>query len=265
MNKRELLDRFARDGDQRLLLARVLDQQQRADQRGVPTHTGVLSPAVQAVSADLRMAAAPRQGVLFGGYPEAERKLWAFLPDWLEEETWQESEDCPVCALEVKVSAMASLAHRDYLGSLMGLGLTREKIGDILITETGAQVLVLRETLPILLAQWEKAGRYPVKLREIPLSDLSPAKGEVKKIRDTVATLRLDAVLASGFSISRSRAADLIRGGRVMVNHRPCEKADKILEEGDTLSCRGLGKCVLTEVGGTSKRGRIILGLERYL
>ena len=265
MNKRELLDRFARDGDQRLLLARVLDQQQRADQRGVPTHTGFLSPAEQAVSADLLMAAAPRQGVLFGGYPEAERKLWAFLPDWLEEETWQESEDCPLCALEAKVSGMASLTHRDYLGSLMGLGLTREKIGDILITETGAQVLVLRETLPILLAQWEKAGRYPVKLREIPLSDLSPARGEVKKIRDTVATLRLDAVLASGFSISRSRAADLIRGGRVMVNHRPCEKADKILEEGDTLSCRGLGKCVLTEVGGTSKRGRIILGLERYL
>ena len=75
MNKRELLDRFARDGDQRLLLARVLDQQQRADQRGVPTHTGFLSPAEQAVSADLLMAAAPKQGILFGGYPEAERKL----------------------------------------------------------------------------------------------------------------------------------------------------------------------------------------------
>lgn len=262
MNKRELLDRFARDGDQRLLLARVLDQHQRAEQRGVPTHTGFLSPAEQAQSADLLMAA-HAQGVLFGGYPDAERKLWAFLPDWLDEETWQEGEDCPVCALDVTVPA--DLTHRDVLGSLMGLGLTREKIGDILIREGGAQVLVLAETLPILLAQWEKAGRYPIKLRPIPLSDLTPSQGEVREIRATVAAPRLDAVLAAGFSIPRSRAADLIRGGRVMVNHRPLEKPDKTVEEGDTLTCRGLGKCVLTSLGGTSKKGRTILTLNRYI
>lgn len=265
MNKRDLLDRFARDGEQRLLLARVLDQQQRAEQRGVPTHTGFLSPAEQAQSADLLMAAAPRQGVLFGGYPDAERKLWGFLPDWLEEDLWKEEEDCPICALQVTVPPMASLTHRDYLGSLMGLGLTREKIGDILISEDGAQVLVLRETLPILLSQWEKAGRYPVKLREIPLSDLTPSVGEIKKVHATAASLRLDAVMASGFSIPRGRAAELIRGGRVMVNHRPCEKADKLVEAGDVLTCRGLGKCVLTAVGGTSRRGRTILELDRYL
>lgn len=265
MNKRELLDKYARDGEQRLLLARVLDQQQRAQQRGIPTHTGFLSPAEQAQSADLLMAAAPGQGVLFGGYPDAERKLWAFLPDWLEEETWREGEDCPLCALEVRAPEMASLTHRDYLGSLMGLGLTREKIGDILLTETGAQVLVLRETLPILLSQWEKAGKYPVRLAELPLSALTPSQGEVKQVRATVATVRLDAVLAAGFSIPRSRAAELIRAGRVMVNHRPCEKADKTLEAGDVLTCRGLGKCVLTQVGGTSRRGRIILELDRYI
>lgn len=88
MNKTDLLDRFARDGESRLLLARILDQQQRAQQRSIPTHTGFLSPAQQAESADLLMAAAPGQGLLHGGYPDAERKLWAFLPDWLEEEVW---------------------------------------------------------------------------------------------------------------------------------------------------------------------------------
>ena len=72
-------------------------------------------------------------------------------------------------------------------------------------------------------------------------------------------------VAAAGFSIPRSRAAELIRGGRVMVNHRPCGKADKAVEAGDVLTCRGLGKCVLREIGGTSKRGRTILELERYL
>ena len=145
MRKTELLDKYARDGDSRLLLARVLDQWQRAEQRGVPTHTGFLSPAEQAVSADLLMAAAPGQGILAGGYPDAERRLWAFLPDWLEEETWQQGEECPLCALEVKTPLGAGLTHRDYLGSLMGLGLTREKLGDILLSQQGAQVVVLRE------------------------------------------------------------------------------------------------------------------------
>ena len=265
MNKTELLDRFARDGEERLLLARVLDRQSRAEQRGVPAHTGFLSPAEQAVSADLLMAAAPGRGVLFGGYPDAERKLWGFLPDWLDEETWRESEDCPVCALAVSVPPRAELTHRDYLGSLMGLGITREKIGDILLTEGGAQVLVLRETLPILLDQWEQTGRYPVTLTPIPLDRLTPAPGEVRHIRATAASLRLDAVLAAGFSIPRSRAAELIRGGRVMVDHRPREKGDRPVEPGAVLTCRGLGKCVLTAAGGTSRRGRIVLEFDRYI
>ena len=165
----------------------------------------------------------------------------------------------------MKTPKGTKLTHRDYLGSLMGLGITREKIGDILIGETGAQVIVLRETLPILLAQWEKAGRYPVTLTPLPLDQLTPTPGETKEVRATVASVRLDAVVSAGFSIPRSRAAELIKGGRVMVNHRPCEKADKVVEAGDVLTCRGLGKCVLTEIGGTSKRGRTILTIQRYL
>ncbi len=265
MNKTELLDRFARDGEERVLLARILDRQRQGEQRGIPTHTGFLSPAEQADSADLLMAAAPGRGILFGGYPGAERKLWAFLPDWLEEEAWQAGDDCPVCALSVTVPPMADLSHRDCLGSLMALGLTREKLGDILLTETGAQVLVLRETLPILLSQWERAGRWPVTLKPIPLTDLTPAPGEVRHLRATAASLRLDAVLAAGFSLSRSRAGELIRAGRVEVDHRPCGKADRTVEAGAVLTCRGLGRCVLTDAGGTSRRGRIVLEFDRYL
>lgn len=99
----------------------------------------------------------------------------------------------------------AGLTHRDYLGSLMGLGLTREKLGDILLSQQGAQVVVLREVLPILLSQWEKVGRYPVRLTPIPLAQLRPVPGERKQIRATVASPRLDAVAAAGFSIPRSR------------------------------------------------------------
>ena len=127
------------------------------------------------------------------------------------------------------------------------------------------QVVVLREAAPILLSQWEGAGRYQASLAEIALDRLSPKPPQVKTIRDTVATPRLDAVAAAGFSLSRGKAAALIASGKVSLNHRECLKADRPVAEGDVLTCRGLGKCVVTEMGGLSKKGRVMLTLERYL
>ena len=97
------------------------------------------------------------------------------------------------------------------------------------------------------------------------IRDSTPRPPTVKTVRDTVAALRLDAVLAAGFSTSRSKAADFISAGRVSINHRECMKGDRAVNEGDVLTCRGLGKCVVKEVLGASRKGRIMLVLERYV
>ena len=268
MTKKELLDRCAHDSEERVLLARVLDKLELTQQRGIPGCTMFLSPAQQAAVSDLlRLWGSPRH-CFFGGYPEAERRLCAFLPDWQEEEgLWDNEEDQPLCVVEAEFTSGGDLSHRDILGSLMGLGLTREKLGDILQPEpTCAQVVVLKEVAGILTSQWESAGRHKCKsVKQLPLSQLSPKPPQVKLIRDTVATLRLDAVLASGFSLSRSKAAAYIAAGKAAVNHRECLKNDKLVEEGDVLTCRGLGKCVIKEITGQSRKGRIMLVLERYI
>lgn len=265
MNKTELLTKLSADADERLVLARVMDKLELARSRSIPTHTFFLTLAQQDAAARLIAACGHPAHLFWGGWAEAERRLCVFLPDWMEPEDFIGGEETPITALTLTPSGGEKLTHRDYLGSILGLGLTREKIGDILLTGQGAQVVVLRETAPILLSQWTQAGKYPVKLAPLPLDQLTPTPGERKQIRATVASPRLDAVVSAGFSIPRSRAADLIRAGRVAVNHRPCDKADKVVAAGDVLTCRGLGKCVLTELGGTSKRGRLILALERYL
>ena len=102
-------------------------------------------------------------------------------------------------------------------------------------------------------------------MTEIPAAHLHIPEVRCEEVRDTVSSLRLDAVAASGFSLSRGKAADLIASGRVQLNHRECVKPDHAVAQGDVLSCRGLGKCVLTEVGGPSKKGRILIVLERYV
>ena len=245
MNKTELLNKCARSGEERVLLARALDKLELAQNRSVPACTPFLSPGEQASVTDLLNAWGRPRHLFFGGYEGAERAVCAFLPDWQEESDFLADPEGPVAALEAAFPADAELSHRDILGALMGLGITREKLGDILLDHGRCQV--------------------KMKLREIPLEQLEAKPPQVKTIRDTVAALRLDAVLAAGFSTSRSKAADLVSAGRVSVNHRECAKADRTVGEGDVLSCRGLGKCVVKEVLGQSKKGRFMLVLERYI
>lgn len=266
MTKKELLDRYARSGEERVLLARTLDKLEVAQNRGIPAHTPFFSPSEGASVIDLLNAWGHPRHLFWGGYQGAERIVCAFLPDWLEDEDWMDDPDNPLTAMEAVFSPHAAPSHRDILGSLMGLGITREKLGDILLPRDNCcQVVVLRETLPILLSQWESAGRWKLSAKEISLLDLVIKPPQVKTIRDTVATLRLDAVLAAGFSLSRSKAAAYISAGKVAVNHRECLKGDKAVEQGDVLTCRGLGKCLVKEVPGQSKKGRTMLELERYI
>ena len=144
-------------------------------------------------------------------------------------------------------------------------GLDREKVGDLLVADGCCDVLALEEVADFLVFHMEQAGRVKLKCSPLPLDRLEPPAVETRTIRDTVSSLRLDAMAASGFSLSRGKAADLIASGRVQLNHRECVKPDHAVAQGDVLSCRGLGKCVLTEVGGPSKKGRILIVLERYV
>lgn len=267
MNKTELLNRCAKSSDERILLARILDKVEMATVRGVPSTTHFLSPGEQvAVKALLAGCGHPRH-LFYGGYEGAERQICAFLPDWMEGEDFlADLEGCPLAALTAKFPRdSGSLSHRDLLGSLMGLGLTREKLGDILMVEDHCQLIVLKDVAPILLSQWESAGRWKLSISPCPLSQLTPKPPEVKTIRDTVATLRLDGVVSSAFSLSRAKAAALVSSGRVSVNHMECQKTDKQIAQGDVLTARGLGKCLVKEVLGESKKGRIMIILERYV
>ncbi len=264
MTKTDLLNKFSKDPEERVVLARALDQMDRAANRSIPCATQFLSPAQRAALEPLIAAAGHPKHLFHGGFEGAERTVCVFLPDWQERSDWEPAEE--LAAVEAAYpSTGAELTHRDLLGGLMGIGLTREKVGDILVGENAAQIVCLRDAAPIILSQFDQAGRYRLKLREISLADLSPAPNQVRVVHDTVAALRLDAVLSSGFSLARGKAADAVTGGRVSLNHRECLKPDRAVSEGDVVTCRGLGKCVLKTVGGRSRKGRIIIEIERYL
>lgn len=262
MDKKFLLDRAAKDGEERILLARVLDKYEQSRNRNIPAHTDFLSPAEQRSVSDLLHAAAVHDGFVFsGGYERAERKILCFLPSWQEEADDAEY----MMALRCTFRGDGTLTHRDLLGSLMGLQITRGKIGDILVGDTSADLIVSHDIADYLLQNLTSAGRMKLTVAPIELSELAVPELNVKVIRDTVSTLRLDAVVGTGFSMSRAKAQEMIASGRIQLNHRETLKSDASVAQGDIVSARGLGKFEVFEVGGLSKKGRTGITLHRYL
>ena len=204
MDRRQLLDRAAQSGEERVLLAHILDKCEQSRQRNIPAATDFLSPAEQRSAQDLLHAAAIYEGYAFrGGDERAERKMLFFLPDWQEEADESES----MTALRCTYRKEDTLTHRDFLGSLMAQGITREKLGDILVSEGSCDLIVSRDIAPYLLQNLTGAGRVRFDVHEIALPALRVPAPDVKEIRDTVSALRLDAVSASGFSLTAAPTA----------------------------------------------------------
>ena len=162
------------------------------------------------------------------------------------------------------------LTHRDYLGSLLALGLDREVTGDILVrgpdekTGGGADIIVEEGVAEFIELNYGKAGRTNLTVEILPIDALDTGLVNIVEKRDTVASLRLDNVVSSAFAVSRSKAAEAIRRGIVSVNSVECLKVDQMIEEGDRVTLRGKGKIALAEVGGRSRKDRIIVTFNLY-
>lgn len=265
-DKAALIAKIAKNEEERLLLSLIADRADHAENRSVLTTTPFLSEHEQAIAAALLNSALVRSYVLLGGIPEAERKVIVFYPDYYEESDI-DGASAGLSCVRVEKSRFDRekvLNHRDYLGSLLGLGIKRELTGDIVVTETGADIVVKEEIVRFLTESVCKVGSLTVTCTEIPLSGCREKKQEYEEISDTLASLRLDAGVSAGFRVRRESAAEAIRCGKVEVNGMTVEKPDAEFHEGDRISLRGGGKLVVSEVGGLSKKGRIRVTFHKF-
>lgn len=242
-------------------MAKLWDKINAGIRKNIPAHTGFLSPREQ-VLADY-LFGQPEGLCRFGGYAEAERKAFIYLPDYLDE-SYLQTDASPVVCLRALFYKDEHPNHRDFLGALMGSGITRESVGDILVSENSCDFFVTEEIAEYLLQNFTKAGRTSLQLSIIPLSQVCLPQQSFSEIRDTVASVRLDSVIASGFRISRTAAAEYILTGKAAVDAMPCEKPDKPILQDSKISVRGLGKLKLTQIRHITKKGRISVTIHRY-
>ena len=259
---RNNIDKIAKTPEDRLLLAKVWDKINAGLRKNIPANSCFLSPRELEMT---RLLFGEPEGLYrFGGYAEAERQMLVFLPEYLDGEALF-YDDSPVVCLRAVYYEGDSLTHRDFLGALMGAGVARETVGDICVGKGSCDFFVTREIAPWLLQNFNSAGRTKFRLSEIPLTEASIPEPEIREIRDTLASCRLDAVISSGFRIGRSLASDYVNAGKAAINGLPCTKSDKTVAEGDKVSVRGLGKIKLVQVNGLTKKGRISVLIHRYV
>lgn len=261
MEKRDEIAHLAENNDEAVLLARVYERIDMAGRRSIPAATGFLTLREQLLCEKLLHG---HDVTFFGGFDAAERKCCVYLPEYLDE-SWLYGGDGPVAAVRAVYYEKDALTHRDLLGGLMGCGIKRETVGDIFVTQGRAEFFLTPQIVPYVLQNFTSAGRTKLHLEQIPLETVTPPEQKVKRIHDTLASMRLDAVVSSGFGLARGKAAALIEAGKVELGGALCVKPDRTVCEGDVISARGLGKIKLEQVGGLSRKSRLGVTIVRYL
>lgn len=239
---------------------RLRELAMRASHSPAPCFSRFLEPSLEGEI----HAAATAAGVecaLFGGWADAERRIAAFYAG-----DAPVAGDYPLACLELKWNPKyAAPGHRDLLGAVMGLGLERDAIGDVAMgAESGvAYLFAHRDVEDYLRANLASAGRASLKVRAAAdAPDVRPPEGV--RLRATVSSYRLDAVIAAALKLSRSEALRLIEGGSVKRNHLEILRGDAAVNEGDLLSVRGYGRVRVEEFEGMTRKGRQAVRLFRY-
>ena len=259
---RSNIEKIAKTPEDRVLLAKIWDKINAGMRKNIPASTAFLTLRELDMC---KFLFGSQEGLIsFGGYPDAERQMLVYLPEYLTEAALYE-EDAPLVCLRAAFYDGDTPSHRDFLGALMGEGIARETVGDICVGKGQCDFFVTAEIAPYILQNFTGASRTKVHLEPIPLSAVSVPEPETKEIRDTVASTRLDSIISSGFRIGRSAAVQYIHAGKAAIDGLPCEKPDKAVDEGAKISVRGLGKIKLRAINGQTKKGRISVVIDRYI
>ena len=254
----------------RVLAARMDELLARAE-RGEITYTPFLTPGEQLEAARL-YGGVRDQWCFWGGYGEAERRRMFFLPPYLAEADeqllsacLQESYDECVIPLLVRGSGYRELAHRDYLGALLHLGVERDRIGDICVTSAHEAILFCdRVMVEFFTEHLTRVANDAVRLSVTAVPADFDGGRSFLPISDTVASPRADAVVAALANLSRERAQALFREGRVEIDYSPEERIDRTVGEGAVIVIRGCGKFIVRSLSDKTKKGRFRLLADKY-
>lgn len=239
--------------DKKILLSRANDLFKLCDKYASPRFSQFLDGAEIADIRDNIHFPYGYNVMFWGGFEDCERKVLGVFPEWEE----AEEEKFPISVIKFIPGFTKKLSHRDYLGTIMSLGIDRAKIGDILVEENAAYVFAYSDIAEYIADNIAKIANTGVKSELLSGDGIDIPKKNYKFAEVVCASLRLDAVIAGALNISRNVSMQLIGAGKVKLNYREANQSSKILKEGDLVSVRGYGRFFLEEEGELTRKGRL--------
>lgn len=251
-----------------ILRAYISENIEKAQRENIPSAVSKFLDSASLSAAVALARSTAGRFIFWGGFEGAERVIMLSIPDYIESDDPNEiftvyADGCPLSAVRIEKDRFSDIGHRDYLGAIMGLGLTRESVGDICVQPDGCDIVALPSAAKYIEDNLTGAGRATLKAKQIPLEEVRAPQVNTKETSITVASPRLDAVAGEIFSLSRSAAAQAIASGAVTVNDEQVLKADRRLSPKDKIVLRGKGRAILGEEFTQTKKGRVRIGVKK--
>lgn len=272
MNKQEILKQYGKNED-KILVAKILDKIQFTSQKNQIQTTDFLDGYEQKIAQKVLQQIKCKNAMFYGGYENAERKMIYFFPEKLMDLIGENLQNDKMVQKEMKAISIqlpndlrGQYQHRDYLSGLMKLGIKREKVGDILVRENGADILVQSDILSYLLTNVPQLTRFQkAEIFSKEISELEVVQVRLQKMVILIPQLRIDAVISELLHVSRTKANEIIAQERVIVNYEVKTKNASMLQAGDLLTVRGKGKFKIGEVMSQTSKGKLRVEVEKYV
>lgn len=269
MNRQEILSKYENEED-RLLVSKLLDKIEFVEKKNTVENTDFLDMHQRNIIEKVLKSIKYEKYDIYGGYENAERTMIILYPEKLEtvfeNNYFDYNNIIQVLRITLPNEMRGKYSHRDYLGAVIKVGIKREKVGDILTSIDGADIIVSKEMISYLdtslreLTRFSKSHFDVCKIQEL---NIAPVNTEIINI--IIPSMRMDSIVSEVIRTSRSKAIEIINSERVFINNELAIKNSKMLKESDMITVRGKGRFKIKQILNSTKKGNLVLEIEKYI
>ena len=251
-----------------LLLSKINDKINFCNTKNKITYTDFLTmPEKVKIQKHLNLSHI-KNYFFFGARENADRELLIFYPEKLTLEMAQRNLSNIITAIRISLpnSLKGAFEHRDYLSGIMKLGLIREKIGDIIVHENGADIIVLKENAEYLKNNISLLTRFKKSNIElINFQDIIQLENKYEEFNIIVSSMRADNIISEVTHSSRNKTEEIILSERATLNYEIIEKGSKQLKSSDILIIKGYGKFIIGNFLKNTSSGKLVIDIKKAI
>ena len=264
---REILNDY-REKDDKILLAQILDKIEMVEKKNKIEYTDFLDLAQIELVQKFINKIKIENYMVYGGFEQAERKMFVIYPEKFNSIVVEKNlaNIVQIIRIQLPEDLKGKYTHRDYLGAVIKLGVERKKIGDIIVDNEGADIIVDKDIVKFLLENLGSLTRFSKSTITVEnIDDLRTVEIKKEELEIIVSSMRLDNVISELARCSRNKALDIINMERVFVNFECETKKTKQIKSGDMVTIRGKGRFFIKEIVGQTRSGRTIIRVEKFV